>query len=152
MCVFKVRTETKSYSEIMQNITNATKQLKTPTWHWRRPYTLSDNIYLWLTYRIVAQMSSKLVKIIYMWKVSEPRGYGVATVRKWARRNLTYMYAQIVWRRICVLQFRTGTKSYSEIMQNMKNATKQSRTPAWLRGRYPKTGTGYRPYLWLTNI
>jgi len=43
--------------------------------------------------------------------------------------------AQIVWRGMCILQFRTKAKIYSEIMQHMKNARKQLKTPAWHRRR-----------------
>ena len=34
-----------------------------------------------------------------------------------------------------ILQFRTETKIYSQIMQNMRNARKQLKTPAWHRRR-----------------
>jgi len=34
---------------------------------------------------------------------------------------------------MCIPQFRTEAKMYSKIMQNMKNARKQLKIPAWHR-------------------
>ena len=45
---------------------------------------------------------------------------------------------RIVWREMCILEFRTDAKICSKIMQNMKNAKKQLQTPALDRRRADK--------------
>ena len=52
---------------------------------------------------------------------------------KWNSAALTL--TQIVWREMCILQFCTEARIYSKIMQNMKSARKQFKTPAWHRRR-----------------